>query len=134
MVHEEGRSPRTGVAFGAGIKGLRADVLELWRALVGAFCHQSRLVALVALMNAIESLNKICGIAFAILLACFLGYRVYERRNDLPKKLDRRIQQRLKQMSEDPRYQLPISEMKFPEVKFNLETMQGFNPGTFQAR
>jgi hypothetical protein len=85
-------------------------------------------------MNAIENLNKICGIVFAIFLAGFLGYRAYEWRNDLPKKWDRKIQERLKQMADDPRYQLPISEMKFPEVKFNIENLQGFNPGTFPAR
>ena len=85
-------------------------------------------------MNAIENLNRICGIAFAIFLAGFLGYRAYEWRNDLPKKINRRIEQRMKQMSEDPRYQLPISEMKWPEVKFKVENLQGFNPGTFPAQ
>jgi hypothetical protein len=80
-------------------------------------------------MNALYYLNKIVGIAFAVGLTAFVGYRAYLWRNDVAAEAGKRLEQRLKQMSEDPRYQLPTSEIKWPEVKFSVETMQGFNAG-----
>ena len=85
-------------------------------------------------MNAIESLNKYLGIAFGVFLAGFLGYRAYVWRSELPKKLNERLKHRIAKMSEDPRYQMPISEMKFPKVEFNMSNMQGFNPGSLTVQ
>jgi hypothetical protein len=82
-------------------------------------------------MNALYYINKIVGIAFAAALTAFVGYRAYLWRNDLAAETGRRLEQRIKQMSEDPRYQLPTSEIEWPDVKFSVENLQGFNGGAF---
>lgn len=76
-------------------------------------------------MNAVEQLNKALGIAFAVGLSAFLAYRGYLWRQELSKEAGRRLQHRVKQMSEDPRYRLPESDFKALDVKFSVESLRG---------
>ncbi len=85
-------------------------------------------------MNFIESVNKIVGIAFTVALTGFVGYRAYLWRNDMAKEAGKRLQHRIVQMSEDPRYQLPKSEIKWPEVKLPANGWQGVGGGGHAAR
>ncbi len=85
-------------------------------------------------MNVVEQLNKALGIAFAIGLTAFLVYRGYLWREELSKEAGRRLQHRVKQMSDDPRYQLPVSDFKPLDVKFSMESLQGIGLKASAAR
>ncbi len=80
-------------------------------------------------MNMIELINRIAGIAFAVALTAFLGYRAYLWRNDMAKEAGKRLQHRIVQMSDDPRYQLPVMKPAYSDVKISPDTWKGFTSG-----
>jgi hypothetical protein len=79
-------------------------------------------------MNALYHANKIVGVAFALGLAGFAGYRAYEWRNDmsrdLHKEAQRRLNRRLTELSEQ-------SAIQFDQ-KSIWETMKV--PGDWQGK
>ena len=60
-------------------------------------------------MNTLYYINKFVGVAFALGLAVFVGFRVVQWRDQASKDAAQRFQKRIQRISEDSAAQFPIS-------------------------